>query len=227
MIKLEHIKKQYDSGKPNCHTVLEDINLSVEEGEFLAITGKSGAGKSTLLHILGCMDKADAGSYTLFGQDIAMSSDRTLAGLRKQYFGFVMQDFALLRGLSVCDNILVPTYLSKKTQNVRDAKNRVREIAAEVGLENMLTQNVSLLSGGEKQRCAIARALINRPKIVIADEPTGNLDSTNAEAVFSLFQKINRAGTAVILVTHDEELAAACPRRVRLADGRIKESEFE
>ena len=219
MIELDQIGKTYNPGKPNAYTALRSVDLRIEEGEFIAITGKSGAGKSTLLHILGCIDSPTEGRYSLFGEDVGHFGDRKLSELRNRSFGFVMQDYALISHLSAYDNIRLPALLKKKGLINIDA--RIREIAERVGVASLLSRKVNLLSGGEQQRVAIARALIHVPKILIADEPTGNLDSQTSEKIMNLFREINRDGVTVIAVTHDRELAGQFSREIVVSDGRV------
>lgn len=219
MIELHDIGKTYNIGKNNQFTALHSINLTIHQGEFVAITGKSGAGKSTLLHILGCIDTPTEGCYHLFGQNVEKLRDRKLSDIRNQTFGFVMQDYALINNLTAYDNIIIPALLKKnKMQNV-DAQ--IKNLAEKVEISPLISKKVNTLSGGERQRIAIARALINSPKILIADEPTGNLDSVTSEKIYALFKMINQEEVTVIIVTHDEDLAAKFSRKITISDGCI------
>ncbi len=219
MIELHDISKTYNIGKNNQFTALHSINLTIHQGEFVAITGKSGAGKSTLLHILGCIDTPTEGCYNLFGQNVEKLKDRKLSDIRNQTFGFVMQDYALINNLTAYDNIIIPALLKKnKMQNV-DAQ--IKNLAEKVEISPLISKKVNTLSGGERQRVAIARALINSPKILIADEPTGNLDSATSEKIYALFKMINQEEVTVIIVTHDEDLAAKFSRKITISDGCI------
>lgn len=220
MIKLTNISKTYNEKKSNQFTALKNVSLDIASGEFIAITGKSGAGKSTLLHIIGCIDTPSSGTYTLMGENIDHFSDRKLSHLRNRHFGFVMQDYALISNLSVHDNILLPALLHKG--GIKKIEERIKSIAEKVEISHLLSKNVNHLSGGERQRVAIARALINSPKILIADEPTGNLDSATAEKIFDLFKLINQEGVTIVVVTHDMDLAMKFDRQIKILDGEIQ-----
>lgn len=222
MIELDRIGKIYNKGKANEFIALNEISLSINDGDFICITGKSGAGKSTLLHIIGCIDKATYGSYKLNGQEVSELSDRKLSLYRNRLFGFVMQDYALISDLTAYDNILLPALIKK---GKLDSALKKLEITSEkIGIKKILRKPVNILSGGEKQRVSIARALINDPKILIADEPTGNLDSANSETIFDILKNINKEfNVTVIAVTHDTELASRFDKRVIINDGSISE----
>lgn len=221
MIQLTNIEKIYNKGKANEFQALYDVNLKIQQGEFIAITGKSGAGKSTLLHILGCIDSSTSGTYTLFNENIASLNDKRLSLARNQFFGFVMQDYALINHLSVYENIMLPALISKEKTTGLD--KRIRDISEKTGIGALVRKKVNQLSGGERQRVAVARALINNPQILIADEPTGNLDSSNSDNIFRLFQSVNNDGVTVIIVTHDPELAQQFDRQIVVSDGRVVE----
>ena len=220
MIRLTNVSKIYNPGKAYEVEALRNISLHISAGEFVAITGKSGAGKSTLLHILGCIDVPTAGTYELLGENVETLSEGKLAQLRNNTFGFVMQDYALIDGITAYENIILPALLKKKGTVDLDA--RVDALADKVGISHLLKKNVNHLSGGERQRVAIARALINQPKILIADEPTGNLDSATATMIFERFQRINEDGMTIVLVTHDNDLADRCKRQIVIGDGALK-----
>ena len=223
MITLEHVTKTYNRKKTNAFTALKDVSLTIGDGELVAIMGKSGAGKSTLLHILACIDTYDEGDYRLGEQEIRNLSESRLARIRNEHIGLVMQDYALVEDFTVLDNVMLPLNLAKKK-----AKNR-KQIALEalekVEMRDLAKKKVSELSGGQKQRTAIARAIVNEPDVLLADEPTGALDSENAETVMALFRKINEEGTTVVIVTHDGDLAQCCDRIIEIKDGEITTEE--
>lgn len=219
LIELDKIDKIYRSGQQSFQA-LKKISLSVEEGEMLAIQGKSGAGKSTLLHIIGCVDTFDEGSYLLDGIDVGKMTDSRLSRIRNQKIGFVMQDFALVPKLSVYENIAIPLYLSRNVR-IREIRDRVEKAAEDVGLADQLDKRANQLSGGQKQRVAIVRAVVNSPKIILADEPTGALDAATAGEIMSLLKKQNEKGITVIIITHDDSVAKSCGRIVRIQDGKI------
>lgn len=221
MIQLNNISKIYNIGKSNEFYALKNISLTINDGDFICITGKSGAGKSTLLHILGCIDSATSGSYLLDGKEILKTSDIKLSEYRNSYFGFVMQDYALINDLSAYDNILLPAIIKKG--HLMNIQNKIEKISSEIGITHILNKCVNTLSGGEKQRVAIARAIINNPNIIIADEPTGNLDSLNAQNVFSILENINQKhNVTIVVVTHDNNFAKHFKKQVLLNDGRIE-----
>lgn len=223
MLRLEHVTKTYNRKKTNAFTALKDVSLTIGNGELVAIMGKSGAGKSTLLHILACIDTYDEGDYRLGEQEIRNLSEGRLARIRNEHIGLVMQDYALVEDFTVLDNVMLPLNLAKKK-----AKNR-KQIALEalekVEMRDLAKKKVSELSGGQKQRTAIARAIVNEPDVLLADEPTGALDSENAETVMALFRKINEEGTTVVIVTHDSDLAQCCDRIIEIKDGEITTEE--
>lgn len=222
LIELRKVDKIYRSGTVSFQA-LKGVDLSVEEGEMIAICGRSGAGKSTLLHIIGCIDAFDGGSYCLDGNDVGKLRDGQLSKIRNQLIGFIMQDFALVPKFTVFDNIAIPLYLGDI--KMRKFQSAVQEAAAEVGLSGLLGKKANQLSGGQKQRVAIARAIVNSPKIILADEPTGALDAATAGEIIRLLKQQNEKGITVIVVTHDNTVAAACPRVIRIGDGRILSDE--
>lgn len=219
VVHAEHLTKEYKVGKQRVQA-LQDVSLEIRQGEFVAFTGPSGSGKSTLLQMIGGLDKPGAGNVVIDGQDIARLSDRKLSEFRNKTIGFVFQFFYLQPFLSLQTNLAVPGIFARmKPQQYRE---RTAELAAAVGLQDRLTHLPKELSGGQMQRAAIARALLNRPKLLLADEPTGNLDSTNGEAIIELFDTVRREfGTTIIVVTHDPKVAAYADREIMLKDGRI------
>lgn len=224
MITLEHITKTYNWKKSNAFTALKDVSLIIEDGELVAIMGKSGAGKSTLLHILACIDTYDEGDYHLGDQEIRNLSEGRLARVRNEHIGLVMQDYALVEDFTVLDNVMLPLNLAKK--KAKNRKQIAMEALEKVEMSEFAKKKVSELSGGQKQRTAIARAIVNEPDVLLADEPTGALDSENAETVMALFRKINEEGTTVVIVTHDGDLAQCCDRIVEIRDGEIVEEDL-
>ena len=209
------LTKTYRRGTESVHA-LQDVSFTLFQGEFAAIVGPSGAGKTTLLHLLGCMDTPTAGTLTLAGQATVGLTDSALTRLRREQIGFVFQHFGLLPTLTVAENVALPTLFSG-----RKGLGRADELLEQVGLSHRRTHLPRELSGGEMQRVAIARALINSPSLLLADEPTGNLDTANGEMILSLFQNLHRQGLTVVVVTHNEHIASAAERRLTLQDGRL------
>lgn len=219
MLKIENLTKTYNYKKPNAFTALKDVSLEVEDGEMLAIIGKSGAGKSTLLHIIGCIDKFEKGSYTIDGTDVHSLSDNKLAKIRNEKVGIVMQDFALIDEYSVIENVMIPLNFSKK--KLGKPKELAMKALEKVGIADLAKKPVSKLSGGQKQRVAIARAIVNDPSFILADEPTGALDTKTSSEIMELFTELNKFGKTVIIITHDLTVADKCKRKVEISDGRI------
>lgn len=220
ILKLEHIYKDYLQGKMTV-PVLKDVSLQVEEGEYVAIMGPSGSGKSTLMNIIGCLDRPTSGSYELAGQDVLKLGDNAVASVRLHSIGFVFQNFQLLPRQSALDNVALPLIYAGIRKKVR--RERAKEALIRVGLEDRLNFKPTQLSGGQKQRVAIARAMVNNPKILLADEPTGALDSHSSKQVMELFQKLNDEGVTVIMITHDRGIAEHAKRIVDIFDGEISE----
>jgi putative ABC transport system ATP-binding protein len=218
LVELRNVSKIYHLGGEEIRA-LDDVSLDIQAGEFISIIGPSGSGKSTLMHILGCLDKPSRGTMKLDDIMIENASARDLAHVRNQKIGFVFQFFNLLPKLNVLQNVELPmVYSGKTTKQRRDhAVNALKM----VGLENRMKHRPMQLSGGQQQRVAIARALVNDPKIVFADEPTGNLDSKTGETILTLFRELSAAGRTIALVTHDDEIAARTPRRIEIRDGKI------
>jgi putative ABC transport system ATP-binding protein len=218
LVELRNVSKIYKLGEEEIRA-LDDVSLDIEAGEFISIIGPSGSGKSTLMHILGCLDTPTLGTIKLDGIMIQHASARQLAALRNRKIGFVFQFFNLLPKLNVLQNVELPMIYS----GIGGSERRKRAMAAleAVDLANRSKHRPSQLSGGQQQRVAIARALVNAPKIVFADEPTGNLDSHTGEAILKLFRKLSTEGRTIVLVTHDPEIAAVTPRKIEIRDGKI------
>jgi putative ABC transport system ATP-binding protein len=217
IIEAKNLIRQYSLGG-SVFKALDDISLKIDDGEFVSIVGKSGSGKSTLMHILGLLDRATEGKLLFSGADTSMLTDVKLAKLRSNEIGFVFQSFNLLARTSALQNVMLPSvYTSKKY----DFQSRALEILEKVGLSDKLKNTPAQLSGGQQQRVAIARALINDPTIILADEPTGNLDSKSGDEVMELLKKLNAEGKTVIIVTHDDDVAKNAHRAIRIADGQI------
>ena len=216
IIEAEGLVKRYELGGESL-LALDRVSLSVAEGEMLSITGPSGSGKSTLMHILGCLDRPDEGRYLLAGEDVSRMSRDRLAEVRNRRIGFVFQTFNLLPRLSAIENVELPLMYAGRT-----ATREVARAALErVGLGDRLRHAPSQLSGGQRQRVAVARALVTDPALLLADEPTGNLDSRTGQEILALFKALNREGHTIVIVTHDPTIAAFCDRQVRLRDGRV------
>ncbi len=215
VIRAEGLTKTYQRGTEKVQA-LDNVSFSVSTGEFVAIVGPSGAGKTTLLHLLGCMDTPTSGLLALSGTSTLGMKEGALTRLRREQVGFVFQHFGLLPTLTVAENIALPTLFSR-----RKSADQTRSLLERVGLAHRHGHRPHELSGGEMQRVAIARALINSPRLLLADEPTGNLDSASGESILALFQQLNREGLTVLVVTHNAALAAAAPRQLTLRDGRL------
>lgn len=216
MITLQRINKTFRTGHGE-QEILRSIDLHVGPGEYVAIMGKSGSGKSTLLNILGALDSADSGEYILAGKPVHKMRQGKRTALRNNEIGFVFQQFQLISNLSVYQNVLLPlTYGRKKLGR---KKVRVMQLLEEVGLSNKKKQKPAQLSGGEKQRAAIARALVNEPSILLADEPTGSLDETTTETILQLFDRVHQQGTTIVVITHDQEVANRAQRVIHLRNG--------
>jgi putative ABC transport system ATP-binding protein len=220
ILRLDHAARQYKIGRSNKVAAVRDVSLEVRQGEFIAITGPSGSGKSTLLNLIGGLDKPDTGSVVVDGHELAKLSDPKLSEFRNRTIGFVFQFFYLQPFLNVRTNLTVPGMFARLPRPDREA--RVAELAEAVGITDRLQHLPKELSGGQMQRAAIARALLNRPKIILADEPTGNVDRANAHAIIELFSRMrDRYGTTVIIVTHDPEVARHADRTIVLRDGSV------
>jgi putative ABC transport system ATP-binding protein len=217
-IRVQDLYKTYRMGDIEV-PALRGINLTIDRGEFVAIMGSSGSGKSTLMNILGCLDRPTSGSYFLEGQEVGALSPDAWAQIRNRKIGFVFQSFNLLARTSALENVELP--LMYNGLSVRDRTQRAREVLTLVGLGERLNHMPNQLSGGQQQRVAIARSLINRPSLILADEPTGNLDSQTSEEIMELLRNLNREGLTVILVTHEPDIAAHADRQIHFKDGRI------
>ncbi|MEH6414611.1 ABC transporter ATP-binding protein [Pseudomonas sp. CGJS7] len=218
MIELDAVHRRYEMNGQAVNA-LAGVDLKIAAGEFVAITGASGSGKSSLLNILGCLDRPTRGRYLIEARDVAEFDDEAASDIRNRRIGFVFQSFHLLPRLSVLENVLLPLRFHR--QPPADAHEHARELLARVGLGERSSHRPSELSGGQQQRAAIARALLLRPALLLADEPTGNLDSKSAADVLDLIGEVHAGGQTVVLVTHDRDLAARAPREVRLHDGKI------
>lgn len=218
LIRLEKINKIHYLGENILH-VLVDIDLLIREGEFTAIIGPSGSGKSTLMNMLGCLDRPTSGSYYLHNGDVSGLNDDQLAEVRNKHIGFVFQSFNLLPRISAQENVALP--LIYAGVDTKDRMERAANLLDQVGLDDRMHHKPNELSGGQKQRVAIARALINNPSIIMADEPTGNLDSKSSIEIMSIFQRLNDDGKTIILVTHDPEIAEQAKRIITVRDGKI------
>jgi len=218
VIEMRGIGKVYRSGRLEVDA-LREVDLEVREGDFLAIVGPSGSGKSTLMNLLGCLDRPTSGTYRLTGENVAELDDDALARLRNRTIGFVFQSFNLLPRTSALENVAMPLLYGGVPRAARNA--RAREALERLGLGDRMDHQPSELSGGQQQRVAIARALVTQPAILLADEPTGNLDSQSGADVLALLHELNDAGTTVVLITHDADVADAAKRSVRVRDGRL------
>lgn len=218
MIRIADLTKHYQMGDSVVHA-LDGVDLSVGAGDFVSITGASGSGKSTIMHLIGCLDRPTSGQYELAGQRVDQLSDRRLAGIRNKYIGFVFQTFNLINRTTAIDNVALPLVYARQ----RGARRLAAAALDRVGLSKRGGHRPSELSGGERQRVAIARALVNNPPLLLADEPTGNLDSKTGEQIMELFHELHRQGVTIILVTHEMAIAAQAQRVIRMKDGKIVE----
>ena len=218
IIQMEGINKYYKMGAESLHA-LREVNLTVERGEFLAILGPSGSGKSTLMNIVGCMDTADTGSYQLDGAEISAMKDDQLTQVRNEKIGFIFQKYQLIPRYTVLQNICMPVLIRGSSR--REVEEQCMETIRLLGLGERVTHKPSELSGGQQQRVAIARALVGRPSILLADEPTGALDSATGREVLELFVELNGLGNTIVMITHDEKVARYAHRVVRIVDGEL------
>jgi putative ABC transport system ATP-binding protein len=218
IIKLQNIEKVYRTSAAIETKALRGIDLSIHKGDFVAIMGASGSGKSSLMSIIGLLDRHFKGTYTLNGTEIAELPDNKLSELRSESIGFIFQQFNLLKRTSVLENVLLPTTYKSGANDERQALQAIKQ----VGLEKFITNHTNQLSGGQMQRVAIARALMMNPSILLADEPTGNLDHRTAHEIMDIFKKINQQGTTIVLITHEDDIAAYADRQLALYDGQFK-----
>lgn len=220
VIFIKDLYKRYET-VAGPFPVLKQVNLSIDSGDFVAIMGPSGSGKSTFMNILGCLDKPSSGEYTLDGHKVSQLEDAALAKVRNQTIGFVFQGFNLLARSSLLDNVALPLVYAGLDKAERHARAKI--LLEKVGLGKYLNSRPNQISGGQQQRVAIARALVNQPRLILADEPTGNLDSITSEEIMHLFEELNQDGITIVLVTHEPDIAEHARRQVRFLDGRIVE----
>ncbi len=219
LISISNIAKVYTIGSEEIHA-LRDVSLEINKNEYVALMGPSGSGKSTLMNVLGCLDTPSSGEYILNGTSVAKMLDNQLAEVRNKEIGFVFQTFNLLPRSTALENVMLPLVYAGMPKANREA--RAKEVLDQVGLANRMTHRPNELSGGQRQRVAIARALVNKPAIILADEPTGNLDSKTSVEIMGLFEEIHKQGNTIILVTHEEDIAMHAHRIVRLKDGLVE-----
>lgn len=222
VIRTEHIAKVYVMGTEEVYA-LRDISITIKQGEYVALMGPSGSGKSTLMNMIGCLDTPSKGQYFLDGQDVSRMTDNQLAEVRNKKIGFVFQTFNLLPRSSALDNVTLP--LIYAGMGSADRKKRGEAVLKQVGLGDRMTHQPNELSGGQRQRVAVARALVNNPALILADEPTGNLDSKTSIEIMGLFQEIHQKGNTIVVVTHEEEIARHAHRIIRLKDGLVETDE--
>ncbi|MFC6464295.1 ABC transporter ATP-binding protein [Marinilactibacillus sp. GCM10026970] len=223
MIEIKDIEKIYRMGGETLKA-LDKVSLSIQEGEFTSIMGPSGSGKSTLMNILGLLDQFDSGTYLLNGTDVSGISDNERAHIRNKEIGFVFQSFNLMTRMSVLENVMLPLVYAKVPRKER--RERAIEALEKVGLSNRINHLTNEISGGQKQRVAIARAIVNNPSVLMADEPTGNLDSKTTEDIMKIFQDLNDEGTTIVMVTHEPEMAEYTKRTIHFRDGVLQKNEY-
>ena len=222
MIKLQNVVKIYNPKKANEFEALHGVSAEIKDGEMVAVIGKSGAGKSTLLHILACIDSYEGGEYYIDDTLVKKLSEKKYAQIRNEKIGMVMQDFALVEDFSAIENVMIPLNFAKN--KVKDKKTKALEALKAVGMEELAKKPCNKLSGGQKQRVAIARAIVNNPSMILADEPTGALDTKTSAEIMELFHELNERGRTVIIVTHDPNVAEQCDRIIEISDGNIVKS---
>ncbi len=219
MIKISNITKKYNPKKSNEFEALHGVSCEINDGELVAVIGKSGAGKSTLLHILACIDNYQEGEYTIDGTLVKNLSEKQYAKIRNEKIGMVMQDFALVEDFTALENVMIPLNFSK--QKIKNKKEKALAALKSVGIGELAKKPCNKLSGGQKQRVAIARAIVNEPSMILADEPTGALDTKTSAEIMALFKSLNKQGRTVVIVTHDPKTAEQCDRIIEISDGRI------
>lgn len=219
MIKISNITKKYNPKKSNEFEALHGVSCEINDGELVAVIGKSGAGKSTLLHILACIDNYQEGKYTIDGTLVKNLSEKQYAKIRNEKIGMVMQDFALVEDFTALENVMIPLNFSK--QKIKNKKEKALAALKSVGIGELAKKPCNKLSGGQKQRVAIARAIVNEPSMILADEPTGALDTKTSAEIMALFKSLNKQGRTVVIVTHDPKIAEQCDRIIEISDGRI------
>lgn len=222
MIKMKDISKIYTVGDEKVYA-LDKASLTIEQGEFVAIIGPSGSGKSTMMNIIGCLDTADSGEYWLEGQSIDDYTEDELAEIRSRKIGFVFQSFNLLNKMSALENVELPLIYQNKRR--KEYKNRALETLDKMGLADRVEHKPTELSGGQQQRVAIARALVTNPSIILADEPTGNLDFKTGEEIMRLLKELHEDGHTIVLITHDQDIASTADRRIHILDGKVSEED--
>jgi len=219
MIETRKLSRRFHVGDSWVHA-LDEVDITIDEGEFVAVMGPSGSGKSTLMNILGCLDTPDDGSYRLLGDEVAALDDTSLSRTRNRHIGFVFQSFHLLPRLSALDNVLLPLRYSDNDPVA--ARDRAAALLKRLGLADRMGHRPNQLSGGQRQRVAIARSLVNEPPLLLADEPTGNLDSKTSVEIMELFTELNDAGQTILMVTHEDEIAEYAKRLIRMRDGKVE-----
>ncbi|MEZ5054361.1 MAG: ABC transporter ATP-binding protein [Chitinophagales bacterium] len=219
VISLKNIKRAFHLGDETIHA-LKEINLDIYKNEYVALMGPSGSGKSTLMNILGCLDTPSSGQYFLEGNDVSKSSDNALAAVRNKQIGFIFQTFNLIPRLNTLENVALPLIYAGWSK--KDREERAMEVLEQVGLANRMKHKPNELSGGQRQRVAVARALVNKPSLILADEPTGNLDTKTSYEIMKLFEEIHLNGNTLVVVTHEEDIAAYTHRIVRMRDGLVE-----
>ncbi|MCM1569834.1 MAG: ABC transporter ATP-binding protein [Roseburia sp.] len=222
LVEIRDVCKVYNPGENEVHA-LDHVNVSIDEGEFVAIIGQSGSGKSTLMNMLGCLDVPTSGTYHLHGHDVSQLDDNELSDIRNREIGFIFQGFNLIPNLTALENVELPLIYRGVSRQKRIELSR--QALARVGLENRITHKPSEMSGGQQQRVAIARAIAQAPPVILADEPTGNLDSASSKEIMGILSNLHKEGHTVILITHDNEIAAQAKRVIKIRDGRIEMDE--